>query len=83
MLKELGLLLQTDGGRLSDLGYQALLGDGTISVMKGSAKIGVWQESKSHLVFETAAGIRQEKLQADTAQNAADQTFAFLTTLNR
>jgi hypothetical protein len=82
MLKDLGELLHPPHSRLLELGYYALLVDDTISIRRGSATIGVWRETKDHLDFETATGIRQARLQSATAIDAERQTIDFVKTLN-
>jgi hypothetical protein len=79
-LKELGALLHPPG-QLTDLEFYALLGDDTISIKKGSATIGTWRETGHHLDFETATGVRQTRLQAATAAEAALQTIDFVQSL--
>jgi hypothetical protein len=82
MLKELERLLHPKG-QLTELGFCALIGEDTISIMKGSAKIGTWSETKPHLEFKTAIGVSQARLQADSAIDAARQTIDFVQSLNR
>ena len=82
MIKQLGQLLHPKG-QLTELGFYALISEDMISIMKGSAKIGTWSETKPHLDFETATGVHQARLQADSATDAATQTIDFVKSLNR
>ena len=83
MLKELGQLLRPPSSQLAELGFNAQLGEDAISIMNGSAKIGTWSETKPHLEFETAMGVHQARLQADSAIDAEGQTIDFVQSLKR